>query len=110
MSNVLYVAEQAGGNTTNEWWGLIAPFAIMFAVFYFLLIRPQQKRTKARNAMLAAVKKGDKVTTIGGIHGSIVEITDDIVVLKVNDTTRMTFERSAINSIKSEDSAAEEKK
>jgi len=71
----------------------------MFAVFYFLLIRPQQKKQKQRNLMLSQLKKGDKVTTIGGLHGTIVELTDDTVVLRVNDTVRMTFERSAINTV-----------
>lgn len=69
----------------------------MFVVFYFLLIRPQQKKTKARNGMLKALKKGDKVVTIGGLHGTIMEISDDIVVLRVNDVTRLTFDRGSIS-------------
>lgn len=81
---------------------MLWPFLIMFAVFYFLLIRPQQKKNKQRNQMLAALQKGDRVVTIGGIHGTIVEITDDIVVLLVNDATKLTFDRSAVNMVKSE--------
>ncbi|MEK3731384.1 MULTISPECIES: preprotein translocase subunit YajC [Paenibacillus] len=77
--------------------GMILPFVLMFVVFYFLLIRPQQKKQKARTAMLSALKKGDKVVTIGGLHGTIVEITDDIVVLKVNDVTKLTFDRNSIS-------------
>ncbi|MBN2984821.1 MULTISPECIES: preprotein translocase subunit YajC [Cohnella] len=77
----------------------LLPFVLMFVIFYFLLIRPQQKKTKERNNMLRALKKGDKVTTIGGLHGSIQEITDDKVVLKVNDVTKLTFDRSAINNV-----------
>jgi len=87
----------AAGNPLNMLW----LFGLMFAVFYFLLIRPQQKKTKARNAMLATLKKGDKVITIGGLHGTIKEITDDIVVLQVNDATKLTFDRSSVNSITS---------
>jgi preprotein translocase subunit YajC len=49
--------------------------------------------------MLNQLKKGDKISTIGGLHGTVVELTDDTVVLRVNDTTKMTFERSAINTI-----------
>ena len=75
------------------------PFILMFAVLYFLLIRPQQKRQKARNQMLNALKKGDKVVTIGGLHGTIVDLNDDIVVLRVNDVTKLTFDRSAVNSV-----------
>lgn len=77
----------------------LLPFVLMFAIFYFLLIRPQQKRAKARNMMLASIKKGDKVSTIGGMHGKVVELTDDTVVLLVNDSTRLTFNRSAVDQI-----------
>ncbi|MNI76968.1 preprotein translocase subunit YajC [compost metagenome] len=75
------------------------PLVLMFVVLYFLLIRPQQKKQKVRNQMLQSLKKGDKVVTIGGLHGSIMEITDDIIVLRVNDTSKMTFDRSAINTV-----------
>lgn len=84
-----------------EMLGALAPFIIMFAVFYFLLIRPQQKKQKARNQMLNQLKKGDKIVTIGGLHGTIVELTDDTVVLRVNDVTKLTFDRSAINNVES---------
>lgn len=85
--------------------GLILPFVLMFVIFYFLLIRPQQKKQKTRNAMLSSLKKGDKVVTIGGLHGTIVEITDDVVVLKVNDVTKLTFDRSSISHSINTDSA-----
>lgn len=71
----------------------------MFAIFYFLLIRPQQKRQKQRQQMLNNLKKGDKVITIGGLHGTIVELTDDTVVLRVNDVTKLTFDRNAVNTV-----------
>jgi preprotein translocase subunit YajC len=77
-------------------WG---PLVLMFVVLYFLLIRPQQKRQKTRTQMLNSLKKGDKVVTIGGLHGTIVDITDDTVVLRVNDVTKLTFDRSAVNSV-----------
>jgi preprotein translocase subunit YajC len=83
----------------------LAPFIIMFAVFYFLLIRPQQRKAKVRNSMLSSLKKGDKVVTIGGLHGTITDITDDIIVLRVNDATKLTFDRASINNVTS--SAAE---
>ncbi|SFJ41064.1 preprotein translocase subunit YajC [Thermoflavimicrobium dichotomicum] len=86
---------------------------LLLVVFYFLLIRPQQKRQKERNMMLASLKKGDKVVTIGGLHGSIVDLTEDKVTLKVSDNTRLVFERSAINAVLNADAAStkpEEKK
>jgi preprotein translocase subunit YajC len=77
----------------------ILPLVVIFAVFYFLLIRPQQKRQKERNAMLSALKKGDKVITIGGLHGTITDLSDERVTLKVSDNTRLVFERSAVNAV-----------
>ena len=79
--------------------GTILRFVLMFAVFYFLLIPPQQRKQKQRNSMLGQLKKGDKVVTIGGMHGTIMEITDDTVVLRVNDATKITFDRSSINNV-----------
>lgn len=92
-----YLAADAagGGNVFVTFLPLIA----MFALLYFLMIRPQQKRQKARNQLLSNLKKGDKVTTIGGLHGVIVELTDDQAVLKVNDVTKLTFDRSAISNV-----------
>lgn len=92
----IYLADAA--NTGNIW-TLIGPFILMFVVFYFLLIRPQQKKQKQRNSMLNQIKKGDKVVTIGGLHGTIAELTDDTVVIRVSDTAKLTFERSAISSV-----------
>ncbi|WP_053374816.1 preprotein translocase subunit YajC [Paenibacillus sp. FJAT-27812] len=93
----MWLAADAGGS--GNILGMIWPFVLMFAVFYFLLIRPQQKKQKQRTSMLNQLKKGDKISTIGGLHGTVVELSDDTVVLRVNDTTKMTFERSAINTI-----------
>ncbi|WP_308634724.1 preprotein translocase subunit YajC [Paenibacillus silvisoli] len=84
----------------------LLPFVLMFAVFYFLLIRPQQRKSKQRNVMLGGLKKGDKIVTIGGMHGTIMEISDDVVVLRVNDATKITFDRSAINNVLSSSTAA----
>ncbi len=86
-------------NASGGWFNLILPFVLMFAVFYFLLIRPQQKKQKSRNAMLSAIKKGDKVVTIGGIYGTVMELKEDTIVLRVNDVTKLTFERSAISRV-----------
>lgn len=93
--SIFLAAAPEGGNI----WTIIGPFILMFVVFYFLLIRPQQKKQKARNLMLNQVKKGDKIVTIGGLHGTIAEITDDVVVLRVNDTTKLTFDRSSVSTV-----------
>jgi preprotein translocase subunit YajC len=92
----MWLAESSGGGNLLY---TLAPFILMFAIFYFLLIRPQQKKQKQRGSMLNALKKGDKVVTIGGLHGTIAEISDDTVLLKVNDVTKLTFDRSSINNV-----------
>ncbi|WP_027085306.1 preprotein translocase subunit YajC [Cohnella panacarvi] len=92
----MWLSGDAGGSNLLV---TLLPFVLMFAIFYFLLIRPQQKKQRNRGAMLNALKKGDKVVTIGGMHGTISEITDDSIVLKVNDVTKLTFDRSAINNV-----------
>jgi len=102
----MWLAEDGGGGS-NIWMTLL-PFVLMFAIFYFLLIRPQQKKQRTRGAMLNALKKGDKVVTIGGMHGTIAEITDDTIVLKVNDVTKLTFDRSAINNVSARSETKEE--
>jgi len=104
----MWLATDAAPAGAGGLFNMIWPFVLMFAVFYFLLIRPQQKKQKQRSAMLNQIKKGDKITTIGGLHGTVVELTDDTVVIRVNDTTKMTFERSAVNTIVSSAPAASE--
>ncbi|SET69459.1 preprotein translocase subunit YajC [Paenibacillus sp. NFR01] len=100
-----FAAANSGG--TGSILGLVGPFVLMFVVFYFLLIRPQQKKTKTRNSMLKALKKGDKVVTIGGLHGTIMEISDDICVLRVNDVTKLTFDRGSISHAVVQEAAKE---
>ena len=76
----------------------LLPFAFMFVIFYFLLIRPQKREREKQDQLLKALKKNDRVVTIGGIVGTIanIEPEGDLVTLKVDDNTRMVFLRSAI--------------
>jgi len=71
----------------------------MFAIMYFLIIRPQQKQRKDREALLAAVKKGDRVVTSSGIFGTVVGLSEHTVTLKVAEQVKLEFERSAIGRI-----------
>ncbi len=68
----------------------------IFAIFYFLMIRPQQKARKKHQEFLASLKKGDKVITSGGIWGTVTDISDNTVTLKVDANTRITFTKDAI--------------
>jgi len=83
------------------------PLILMVAIFYFLLIRPQQKRAKQRNAMLGSVKKGDQIVTIGGIHGTVMELREDTVVISVSENTKITIEKQAINQVKENEDISE---
>ena len=86
--------------------GLALPMVLMFAVFYFLLIRPQRKKDKKAKNMLAALKVGDRVCTIGGVYGTILAIKDDTIELSVGkDNVKLIFARWAIRSV--EDVAVE---
>jgi preprotein translocase subunit YajC len=77
----------------------LVTFGLVFVIFYFLIIRPQNKKKKESENMLKSLKKGDKVVTIGGINGTIQKLSDDSVVLKVDSNTKITMSRSAISTV-----------
>ncbi|WP_226037016.1 preprotein translocase subunit YajC [Aquibacillus saliphilus] len=81
----------------------LAPIILMFVIFYFLLIRPQQKKQKAVKQMQSDLKKGDKVITIGGMHATIHAIDEGSIVLIVEGGTKLTFDRSAIREVTNQD-------
>ncbi|MBS8265042.1 preprotein translocase subunit YajC [Mesobacillus boroniphilus] len=80
--------------------GTVFPLLLMFVLFYFLLIRPQQKRQKAVQQMQSDLAKGDKVVTIGGLHGIVDAIDEGTVVIKCGDGSRLTYDRAAIRDVK----------
>lgn len=71
----------------------------MILIFYFLLIRPQKKRDKETKEMLAALKKGDKIVTIGGIIGTVAAVKENSVIIKVDENAKIEFNKSAISSV-----------
>ncbi len=78
----------------------MAPLLLIVVVFYFMLIRPQRKKDKKVKDMLAALKVGDRVTTIGGIHGTIMSIKDETITLGVGaEKTKLVFARWAIRNV-----------
>jgi len=92
----------AGQGGASQWMGLL-PLVLLFVVFYFLLIRPQQKRAKEQKAFIENLKKGDKVVTSGGLYGTITGITDDTVTLEIADKIRVKVLKGAIaNTAKGE--------
>ena len=99
-SLVLMAADSASSASLTS---SLIMFAAIILIFYFLIYRPQKKRDKEAKAMLAGMKKGDKVVTIGGIHGTIVTVKDKTVVIKVDDSARIEFSKEAISSVTSKD-------
>ncbi|MCP1145412.1 preprotein translocase subunit YajC [Lysinibacillus endophyticus] len=77
----------------------LLPILIMFVAMWFILIRPAQKRQKATAQMQNSLKRGDRVVTIGGLHGEVESIEDATVVIKVDGNTRLKFERQAIGRV-----------
>ena len=80
----------------------VLPLALIFVIFYFLMIRPQNKKQKETEKMIAALKKGDKIVTIGGIHGVVSSTKEQTVIVKIDDAVKMEFSRSAIATVVAE--------
>lgn len=74
-------------------------FAAIFAIFYFLLIRPQQRQKRDREQMLSAIKKGDRVVTSSGMHGTVTGLNEHTVTLRVADQVKLEFDRGSIGRI-----------
>lgn len=87
----------------------LIPYAAMFAIFYFVLLAPMRKQQKQTKEMLAALKKGDRVLTQGGIYGTVAQIEDQIVWVKIADTMKVKMARSAITSVVHDADGAKEK-
>lgn len=79
------------------------PLIIVFAVFYFILIRPQQAQQKKRREMLESLSKGDKIVTVSGIHGEITAIADDDLTVRIADKVEIRMSRAGISRVKGQD-------
>jgi preprotein translocase subunit YajC len=88
-----------GGGGGSQLMPTLVMFAAMFAIFYFLMIRPQQKQRREREQMLGAIKRGDKVVTTSGLYGTVTNLSDKTVTLRVADQVKLEFERSAIGRV-----------
>ena len=97
----LPVAGQAAPNPLIQ----IVPLVLIFIVFYFFMIRPQQKKQKDREKVLDSLKRGDKVVTIGGIHGTVagIDMEKKTVLVQVSDTTKIKFDRTAVANIEKQE-------
>jgi preprotein translocase subunit YajC len=101
--SLLMAAPQGGGEAgSGSFITTLIPFVLIIAIFYFLIIRPQNKKQKETQRMLGALKKGDKVVTVGGVHGVIQSVKEGSVIVKVDENTKMEFSRNAISNVVTE--------
>jgi preprotein translocase subunit YajC len=88
-------------------WVQLLPLVILFVLMYFVLLRPQMKRQKEHEKLISAVKTGDRVVAAGGIYGTVTNLKDQVVVLKIADNVKIEIQRSTITSVeKSEEKPA----
>ena len=108
LSLLMGMAPQGGegGGGASSLFSFLPLIAIV-AIFYFLILRPQNKKQKETQKMLGALKKGDRVVTIGGIHGVIQTVRESTVIVKVDESVKLEFNRAAISTVSSQ--AKEEK-
>lgn len=99
MEILLAMVPQPGGESGGGMISTLIMFGAIFAIFYFMIIRPQQKRAKVQKAMLESVQKGDKVVLTGGIHGTIAGLEEKTVLVDVGNNVKIKFERTAIAAV-----------
>lgn len=81
------------------------PFVLMFLVLYLLILRPQMKKQRNQQRMIDELEKNDKIVTSGGIHGTILNIKDDILVVKIADNVKIEISRAAVSRVKNKEDA-----
>lgn len=101
---------QAAGAASSQTLMSVVPFIAIIAIFYFFIIRPQNKKQKETQKMIDALKKGDKVVTIGGIHGVVSSTKEKTVILKVDENVKIEVNRAAIAGVENPAQAKSDKK
>jgi preprotein translocase subunit YajC len=94
---------QGGDAPSQSPLSMFVPMAAIFAIFYFLLIRPQQKKQREQETMLKSIEKGDDVITAGGLHGKVIGVTDDVLTVEIaaikGERVRVKVSRTRIDSV-----------
>ncbi len=111
MINTAFAMGQAGA-AGGQAGGLTAfvPLILMFVIFYFLLIRPQQKKAKEHQNMINSLKKGDRIITSGGVHGTIVSLGDTTVSIEIAENVKIKINRGNVGATLQGNAPAESKK
>ncbi len=102
MTSIAYAMGVGGGDAAQGAAGGFAsfiPLILMFVIFYFLLIRPQQKKSKEHREMLGTLKKGDRIVTSGGIHGRITAVSDAVLTVEIADKVRVKVNRGNVAAL-----------
>jgi len=98
-----YAAGAGGAAAQPNWMVQFFPLLVLFGIFYFILIRPQQKKQKVLQNMLSSLKVGDKVITNGGVHGEVAFVGDKVLHLKVANNVKLVFSKGAIAGLQNPD-------
>jgi preprotein translocase subunit YajC len=100
MINLVYAMGTGGaGGAGGGGLGAFLPLIIIFAIFYFLLIRPQQRKAKQHKQLLADLRKGDRVVSSGGLHGLITGLSDDVLTVEISPKVRVKVSRGSIAGV-----------
>lgn len=110
LSALAQEAQQATGQAGSRLMSELSMFAVLFLIFYLLVLRPQHTKLKQQNAMLAALKKGDTVVTSAGVWGRVAGVEEDYILLEIANNVRVKIERSHIAKIKESTKKDEESK
>ena len=99
ISQLLIFAQAAAPAGQPNMLATMMPLVFIFVIFYFLLIRPQQKKAKAHEKLISSVKTGDQVVTNAGIHGTVANVKDKTLIIKIADNVKVEFDRGAIAAV-----------
>ena len=97
--SILASAENSAG--AGAWAGMLIPLVMVFVFMYFFMIRPQQKETKKKNAMMASLEVGDTVLTTSGFYGTVIDVTDDTIIVEFgnNKNCRIPMQKAAVSAV-----------
>lgn len=99
MTNIAYAMGQSGAAGQGGGFSAFVPLILMFVIFYFLLIRPQQKKQKLHREMINNVKKGDRIVTGGGIHGRVTGVSDTTLTVEIAEKVRVKMNRGNVSAV-----------
>jgi preprotein translocase subunit YajC len=105
--SIAYAMGEKGAGGSTGLVGLV-PLILMFVIFYFILIRPQQRQAKRLQEFIRNLKKGDRVVTNGGIHGSITGLTETVVTLEIADNVRVKVSRNAVAGLSKDQASSQQ--